>query len=218
MELDPHHLRLARAPYDPGFHQIKPPDRYSRGSVVAFHTLSVFGFITCLLLATTILFSKNVIRHKSVPNFFGVLAFSSLLVNITWFSGNVNIWDNTQDPPSFQLCLFQSSMIAGISTAQGAAASFLVFQVSSPLVRLDTMFSTSSSIAKVWLAVSRLVFSSKSASYFNFMESPFGQWIVSPTLDCILRGRLLTLIGSITVNHLSLGHLGRIRHCHTGSK
>jgi hypothetical protein len=128
MELN-HHFRVARAPYDPTFNHIKPPDQYSRGSVIAFHTLSTFGFLSCLLLTTTIVFSKSVIRHKSVPNFFGVLAFSSLVVNITWFSGNVNIWE-TDDPPSFPLCLFQSSMIAGVSTAQGAAASFLVFQVS----------------------------------------------------------------------------------------
>lgn len=121
--------RFPRAEYDPWFQHIKPPDQYSLPSVTAFRVFSMFGFVTCVLFTATILLSRRVHRHKSVPNFFGFLAFSSLMVNITWFTGHVNIWE-TKNPPPFALCHFQSSVIAGFSTGQGMAAFFLVFQVS----------------------------------------------------------------------------------------
>ncbi|KAI5452052.1 hypothetical protein NCC49_000995 [Naganishia albida] len=149
------HSRFSRAAYDPWFQHIKPPDNYSLPSVTAYHILSMFGFATCLLFTGTILFSRRVQRHKSVPNFFGFLAFSAFMHNLTWFTGHVNIFQ-TKNPPPFALCYFQSSMIAGLSTGQGLAAVFLVFQV--------------------WLAISRTYFSSKSASYFDFMERPLCQW------------------------------------------
>lgn len=122
------HSRFPRAEYDPWFQHIKPPDEYSLPSVTAFRFFSMSGFATCLLFTATILLSRRVQRHKSVPNFFGFLAFSSLMVNITWFTGHVNIWE-TKNPPPFALCHFQSSVIAGFSTGQGIAAVFLVFQV-----------------------------------------------------------------------------------------
>lgn len=126
------HSRFSRAAYDPWFQHIKPPDNYSLPSVTAYHILSMFGFATCLLFTGTILFSRRVQRHKSVPNFFGFLAFSAFMHNLTWFTGHVNIFQ-TKNPPPFALCYFQSSMIAGLSTGQGLAAVFLVFQVSSSL-------------------------------------------------------------------------------------
>jgi hypothetical protein len=89
----------------------------------------MFGFATCLLFTATILLSRRVQRHKSVPNFFALLAFSAFMQNLTWFTGHVNVFE-TKKPPPFGLCLFQSSMISGISTGQGISAFFLVFQVS----------------------------------------------------------------------------------------
>jgi hypothetical protein len=125
-----HHSRFARASYDPWFQQIKPPDEYSLPSVTAFRFLSMFGFATCFLFTVTILLSRGVQRHKSVPNFFGFLAFSAFVNNLTWFTGHVNIFE-TRNPPPFSLCYFQASMIAGLSTGQAMSAVFLVFQVSS---------------------------------------------------------------------------------------
>ena len=122
---------LSRANYDPWFQHVKPPDQYRRRNVIAFRCLGMFGLAGCLLLTTTILISRRVVRHKSVPNFFAFLTLGCFVSNITWFTGNVDIWQ-TRNPPCFGLCYFQSIVLAGISNGQGLSAFFLVFQVSFP--------------------------------------------------------------------------------------
>lgn len=89
----------------------------------------MFGLAGCLLLTITILLSRRVTRHKSVPNFFAFLTVGCFVSNITWFTGNVDIWE-TKNPPCFGLCYFQSIVLAGVSNGQGLSAIFLVFQVS----------------------------------------------------------------------------------------
>ena len=117
-----------RARYDPWFEHIAPPDHYARRNVIAFRCLGMFGLAGCLLLTTTILLSQRVVRHKSVPNFFAFLTVGCFVSNITWYTGNVDIWE-TKKPPCFGLCYFQSIVLAGISNGQGLSAIFLVFQV-----------------------------------------------------------------------------------------
>lgn len=182
MVSDLQHSRFSRSAYDPWFQHIEPPYEYSLPSVTAFRCCSMFGFATCLLFTATILLSRRVQRHKSVPNFFGLLAFSAFMQNLTWFTGHVNIFE-TKNPPPFGLCLFQSSMIAGISTGQGISAFFLVFQVSFNTMCMTSWTSSNQrffhfSLEKVWVAISRTFFSSKSASLFDFMESSLCQWTV----------------------------------------
>lgn len=118
-----------RAEYDPWFTFVTPPDHYARRDVIAFRCLSMFGLAGCFLLTITILMSRRVTRHKSVPNFFAFLTLGCFVSNITWYTGNVDIWE-TKNPPSFGLCYFQSILLAGVSNGQGLSAFFLVFQVS----------------------------------------------------------------------------------------
>jgi hypothetical protein len=117
----------ARAPFDPHHQWTPAPPFYGSGAVKAYFALQIFGIFSCFILLITTWLSKTVHRDRSLYNAYVVLATACIFHSLTWFGGYAG---TNPEPPGFQLCIAQASLIAGNSTAQPACVAALVFRVS----------------------------------------------------------------------------------------
>jgi hypothetical protein len=116
-----------RGPYDPYHVRDPAPWTYPIPQVNAYFGLEIAGFAMLVLLVATTWISKSIRqRDKSLYNFFIVCALACLWHMMTWWTHGKPA---DAEPPGFGVCLFQSMMVMGNSTAQPAAAIGLIFKV-----------------------------------------------------------------------------------------
>lgn len=114
------------AGYDP-YSLVNPPlPAYPFASKIAYFGLNIFGAIICGLLLLTICLSHDIKRDKTVYNFFAIILLVPVVECLMMNNSDAFPGGNV---PSFGACLFQASLVIGLSTAQAAAGMALVFKV-----------------------------------------------------------------------------------------